>query len=453
MQRIILYLLLLLASMAFGQTQHTNKAVLLNIKGGIGPATQEYVQAGFTHANDIAANLIIIEIDTPGGLAKSMREIIQIMLNAGIPTVVYVYPSGTHAASAGTFLLYAADIAAMAPGTNVGAASPVSIGGMPEKPQKPKDPADKAKENPSTQDKTTLEKKAFNDAAAYIRALAKMHDRNAKWAQEAVTEAKTLTAEEALKENVINVVAIDLHDLLKQIHNTTITIKGEKITLNTEDMQVESFKPTWRLKFLQIITDPSIAYLLLVVGVWLVFLEITNPGLFLPGILGVVCVLFAVYGLHLLPISYVGLLLMFLGIILMIAEAFVTSFGFLAIGGAIAFAIGSVMLVDTGIPGFSIAIPVILAISITTALFFLIIIYLVVRAHKNQTVSGQDNLIGKTGRIIVDDSNDKWVFVNGERWRIAHPEAYQKDQPVKITGVSGFTLTVKSINEEHLNGG
>ncbi|MFZ9035334.1 MAG: NfeD family protein [Francisellaceae bacterium] len=452
--RLIIMLMACLLSVAWANkpihTINDNKAVILTISGGIGPATEEYIQSGFEYATNQAAKVVIIEIDTPGGLADAMRGMIQTMLNSAIPTVVYVYPPGGHAASAGTFLLYAADIAAMAPGTNVGAASPVNIGGTPPSTPTPNPediPIDEKGQQKPKDDKSTIEKKVFNDSAAYIRALAEMNGRNAKWAEMAVTEAATLTAEEALKENVINVVAMDIPDLLRQINGMDVDVNGKKVTLDTNAMQVEYFEPGWRLEFLQIITDPSIAYLLLVIGVWLLFFEFAHPGLFLPGILGIISILIAIYGLHMLPISYVGLMLMFLGVVLLIAEAFITSFGFLGIGGVVAFTIGSIMLVDTGVPGYEIAMPLILAVSIVTGIFFLLIVHLAIRSYRHRVISGQEGMIGQSGRILVDEDGSKWLFVNGERWRVSHPENYHKHQSVEITDAKGFVLDVKPINK------
>src|SRR3954471_9107877 len=321
--------------------------MLVPLEGAIGPASAHFAKRSIERAAKEGAELVILQIDTPGGLDTSMRAIVKDILASSVPVAVFVAPSGARAASAGTFILYAAHVAAMAPGTNLGAASPVALGGSTGK--------DNAKD--------TGIKKATQDAAAYIRGLAQLRGRNADWGERAVRDAVSLSAEEALKQKVIDLVAADVPQLLERIDGKVLDLNGKKITLATRGAPVSVFEADWRTRFLSIITDPTIAYALLLLGVYAIFFEFMNPGAVLPAVAGAVSLLIAAYALHLLPVNYAGLALLLLGIGLMAAEAFFPAYGSLGVGGAIAFVVGSVLLIDTDVPGFGVPLPLILGIA------------------------------------------------------------------------------------------
>lgn len=396
-------------------SQNKNIALLLTISGSIGPATSDYIARGIETAQAEKAKLIILEMDTPGGLADSMRDINESILKSSIPVVTYVAPSGAHAASAGTYILYASHFAAMAPGTNIGAASPVALG---------------------TTD-TVMEHKMTNDAVAYIRSLAEFRHRNADWAEKAVTEAATLSATSALNEHVINFVASDIQNLLQQLSGNASNI-GQNIV-------VKSMPPDWRFRFLNVITDPNIAYILLLIGVYGLILEFLHPGVLLPGVAGTISLLIALYAFHLLPINYVGLALMLCGIGFLVAEAFVTSYGALGIGGIIAFIVGSVLLMDTNVPGYTIAFPLIISVGIITVGFILFIVNLALRARARPVVSGREEIIGSVGEIVSYSKDVYRVRVNGEIWQAYSDEKLNVGQKIRVTEIKGLWLKIELV--------
>jgi len=337
---------------------------VLSVNGAISPASADYLVRGMERAVSEGAQLVVIRMDTPGGLDTSMRDIIKHILASPIPVASFVAPAGARAASAGTFIMYASHIAAMAPGTNLGAASPVQLGGaQPAAPEKPgaKDEKDEKKEKGEKAEKSeaisigsTLERKQMHDAAAYIRGLAQLRGRNAEWAERAVREAVSLTAEEALATKVIDVVAADVPQLLEKIDARKVDAAGKGRALATAGAPVLAWDPDWRTQFLSVITDPSIAYVLMLLGIYAIIFEFSNPGLVLPGVAGAISILIALYGLHMLPVNYAGLALIGVGIAFIVAEVFFPSYGSLGIGGVVAFAIGALMLIDTDLPGFPI---------------------------------------------------------------------------------------------------
>lgn len=405
-----------------------NVAFRLQVDGPIGPAVQEYVEQGLQKAASEEANLVILQIDTPGGLGASMRGIIRAMLASPVPVVVYVAPSGAHAASAGTYILYAANIAAMAPGTNLGAATPVNLIGGDKKTKKAKPSAS--------------ESKALNDARAYIRSLAQMRNRNAKWGEQAVTRAASLSAKEALARRVIEVIAPNIPSLLKQINGKPVVVNGQVSRLNTQGMVVVSYAPNWRAKLLSVITNPSVAYIFLMIAFYGLFFEFAHPGFIVPGVLGGIALILGLYGLQLLPINYVGLGLIILGFAFFVGEAFVPSFGVLGIGGLIAFVIGSVMLLNTDLQGFTLPWQLITGVSVATILFVLLLVQLVFRARRRPKRSGDVILLGQTGEVVLDHQH-AWLKVNGELWRIANPAGLVAGDRARVLSVDGLTIRVE----------
>ena len=328
--------------MAWANRTSSNKAYLVEIEGAIGPVTHELIERGIESAEEEAADMVILQMNTPGGLDHSMREIIKAILEARVPVITYISPQGSRAASAGTYILYASHIAAMAPATNLGAATPIQIGGIPKIPSDPT--GDNG--NEGERQKTTMENKIINDAVAYIQGLAKLRGRNEQWAELAVREAASLTAEVALEKQVIDLIAVDLSDLLKQLNGREVDIKGHTIVLATEALVIDRITPDWRSNLLAIITNPNIAYVLMLIGIYGLILEFSNPGILLPGIVGSICLLLALYSFQVLPINYAGLALLIIGLAFIVSEIFVTSGGLLGIGGVIAFSAGSILLFD-----------------------------------------------------------------------------------------------------------
>lgn len=421
----------------------------LEINGPIGPATSDYIVRSMEDAQNSAAEVIILRMDTPGGLDQAMREIIQTILASRVPVVGYVGPQGSRAASAGTYILYASHIAAMAPATNLGAATPVMIGGAPtlpgSQPEETQQEKDTNKEKADTLRTTedTLKSKVVNDAQAYIRSLAELRGRNAEWAVRAVTEAATLTAEEALELNVIDLIAEDTPALVDALHGREVAWDGETQILDTADANLHEVEPGWRTDFLRVITNPSVAYILLLLGIYGLIFEFSSPGMGAGGIIGGICLLTALYALQLLPISYSALALMLLGLVLMAAEGFSPSFGALGLGGITAFLLGSIMLMDTNVPGFRIALPIILALTTVSALMLLLVLSMVVRARKQPVVSGSAALVGETAEVVDTGDGEIRVRLNGEFWRVQSPGALQPGDRVTVNQVSGLVLDVK----------
>ena len=392
---------------------------LVPLEGAIGPASAHFVRRAIERAAKDGTQLVILRVDTPGGLDTSMREIIKAILASPVPVAVYVAPSGARAASAGTFILYAAHIAAMAPGTNVGAASPVSIGA-------PAAPADK--DGKRTED--TMTRKVTNDAVAYIRGLAQMRKRNADWAEKAVRQGVSLSAPEALKLKVIDHVAADLPALLK--------------ALDRPQAEVREVEVDWRTGVLKVITNPSVAYILILVGIYALIFEFLNPGLVLPGVVGAIALLVALYALHLLPVNYAGLALIVLGIAFMTAEAFLPAFGALGVGGLVAFVLGSIMLIeDTEMPAFEIPYALIGGLAAASAGFLIFVLGMLARSRKRAVVSGREYLIGAVGEALDDFEAEGWARVQGERWKVRAGRPVHRGQKLRVTGMSGLVLSVE----------
>ncbi|MDH5369325.1 MAG: nodulation protein NfeD [Gammaproteobacteria bacterium] len=420
-----------------------NSVFQLTINDAIGPATDDYVEKAIETATLQQTALIVIRMDTPGGLDSAMRSIIKNITNSSVPIVVYVAPTGARAASAGTYILYASHIAAMAPGTNLGAATPVQIGISPSDFQKGKDKEDKS----GTDDKDTLQRKIINDAVAYIRGLAQLRNRNQEWAEKAVREAASLPAADALKKNVIDIIATSTADLLKQVDGREVLVKGKKHRLKTAGLSIKEINPDWRSRLLSVITNPNIAYILMLIGIYGLVLEFYNPGAIVPGTIGAICLLLAMYAFQLLPINYAGMGLILLGIALMVAEAFEPSFGMLGIGGVVAFIFGSIILMDTDAPGFGIDISLIATFAVTSVVFLVFVVGIAVKARRRPIVSGMEELLGNEALVIEDFEKKGRVNIHSENWSAFCDTPLHKGQYVKVTGINGLTLQVEPLNE------
>ncbi|MDO9204557.1 nodulation protein NfeD [Methylotenera sp.] len=433
---------------------------VLTVKGAISPASADYLVRGINKAVDAQARLVVIELDTPGGLDTSMRDIIKAILASPIPVATYVSPKGARAASAGSYILYASHIAAMAPATNLGAATPVELapsgGAPPEKPATPDKSGEKPASTSPSQDATqgapqgvlqdAKTKKAVHDAAAYIRSLAELRGRNADWAERAVREAVSLSAEAALQAKVVDVVAENVDDLLKQIHGRKVKLSSGEITLDTVNLTVTRIEPDWRSKLLSVIGDPGIAYILMLLGIYGLIYEFSNPGMGFPGVMGGICLLLALFALQLMPISYVGLALIILGVALMVSEAFLPSFGVLGLGGVVAFIIGSVMLIDTDLPGYGISWALIVPIAATTVLFIFLIVGMAIRARKRPVVTGSEELLGAEGEVLDDMQNEGWARVHSELWQVRSSMPLVRGSKVLVTARHDLILEVKPID-------
>jgi membrane-bound serine protease (ClpP class) len=404
--------------------------IVVPLEGAIGPASADFVRRALKHAAKEQAELVVLRIDTPGGLDTSMREIIKDILASSVPVAAFVAPGGARAASAGTFILYAAHFAAMAPGTNLGAASPVGIGVPASKEKK-----DKGKEDAGADAIDTMTKKVTHDAAAYIRSLAKLRGRNADWGERAVREAVSLPADEALKLKVIDFVAPDVPELLKRI--------DQKTKRQTAAAQVVEMPLDWRTRVLSVITNPSVAYLLLLLGAYALIFEFTNPGLVLPGVAGTIAILLAMYAFHLLPVNYAGLALIALGIAFMVAEAFLPAFGSLGIGGLIAFVLGSIMLIESDVPGFEIPYGLIGGVAAASAAFLIFVIGMLVRQRKRPVVTGREQMIGASGEALEDFEGEGWARVRGENWRVRSGSPVRRGEALRVTGMEGLVLIVE----------
>ena len=430
---------LALASLWLGIAQaQPAPVVVVPLEGAIGPASADFVGRAIKRAAREKAQLVVVRMDTPGGLDTSMRELIKTILASPVPVASFVAPGGSRAASAGTFILYASHVAAMAPATNLGAASPVSIGA----PSTPQQKDDKKGRGADAGD--TMTRKVTNDAVAYIRGLAEMRGRNADWAERAVREAVSLSSEQALKLKVIDVVAADVPELLRKLEGRRLKAAGEDLQLHTSGAPVTQVEVDWRTRILAAITNPSIAYILILVGIYALIFEFMNPGLILPGVVGAICLLIALYAFHLLPVNYAGLALIGVGIAFMVAEAFLPSFGALGIGGLIAFVIGSIILIpDTDLPGFEIPYTLIGGIAAASAAFLFFVVGMAVRNRVRPVVSGREYLIGASAVALEDFEREGWARVQGETWRVRSPQPVRQGQALRVTAMQGLTLTVE----------
>jgi len=420
------------------------KVYSLKIDGAISPASADYFTRGLDNAVSAKADILLLNMNTPGGLDKSMRSMIQAILSSPIPVVIYISPKGARAASAGTYLMYASHVAAMAPATNIGSATPVSIGMI--KPPKPEAAeGEEATEKTKTPDTDSImQKKMLNDAQAYIQSLAQLRGRNEQWAKEAVIEAANLSANDALDKKVIDIIAYDRNELIKQLHLREVIMGDRKITLQLVDPEVIEFKPDWRTEVLIVITDPNMAYLLLLAGIYGLMFEFLNPGSLLPGTVGVICLVVGLYALNMLPINMAGLTLLLIGISLMVAEAFAPSFGVLGLGGIMAFIAGSFMLMDSSLPGYQIAPALIISTAVASGFIAIMVLSILIKARHNPQVSGYHELIGHHA-IAVDNfdiSGNGRVMIRGEIWQADGSKSISKSQKVLVKAVNGLRLKV-----------
>jgi membrane-bound serine protease (ClpP class) len=418
-------------------------ATLIEIDGPIGPALSQYVDHALADAGDQHSSVVILQMDTPGGLDTSMRDIIKTILASPVPVVTYVAPSGARAASAGTYILYASHLAAMAPATNLGAATPISIGGEPSTPpvNPTNDKKEKAPDAPPAGNAS--ERKAVNDAVAYIRALAQLRGRNADWAEAAVRNAASLSADDALAQHVVEIIAKDVPDLLRQLQGRKIKAAERELVLDTQGLMVRRVAPGWRARVLLVLTHPTIAYGLLLIGIYGLLLEGYNPGAVLPGVVGALSLLLGLYGLQLLAVNYAGLALMALGIGLIVTEFFMPTFGSLGVGGLAAFVVGSIILFDNNASGLQLALPLIAGIAVAGGLLVVTICWLAARARRRPLSAGVETMIGATVEAINDCQDRCVVRYGGELWTARTASPLRAGQQARIVKVVDLTLWVE----------
>lgn len=420
------------------------EVVVVTLDGAITPATADYAVRAIRKAADKGAALVVLKLDTPGGLDSSMRTIIKAILASPVPVATFVAPDGARAASAGTFILYASHIAAMAPATNLGAATPVAIGGGEEPAKLPGEKGTKKTDKQQPTSRESLRSKQINDAAAYIRGLAQLRGRNGDWAERAVREAVSLPAEEALKLKVIDVVARDVPELLKKLNRRKVSVQGGERTLQTEGATTTEIEPDWRTRLLMVITDPSVAVILMMIGLYGLIFEFMNPGFVLPGVLGGICLLIALYAFQLLPVNYAGIALILLGCGFIVAEAFMPSFGSLGIGGVAAIAIGMVILIDPdAAPGLDIPISFIAAFTSLMGAAVFATAWFALKGRHQPIVSGREELHGAEAVVLGDFEGEGWARVHGETWRVRSRVPMKEGDRARVVGISGLTLSVE----------
>jgi membrane-bound serine protease (ClpP class) len=425
-------------------------AMILTLNGAVSPATADYVTRGLQDAAGRGAKLVILRMDTPGGLDTSMRDIIRAILASPVPVASFVAPAGARAASAGTYILYASHVAAMAPGTNLGAATPIAIGGggSPFDTEREEDRQGDANNQDSdeTDEKRSPrnpgEAKAINDAVAYIRGLAELRGRNAEWAERAVREAESLSSAAAARQDVIDFTAVSIDDLLTKADGRTVQVGQTEVRLETAGLAIEKIEPDWRTRLLSVITDPNIALILMMVGIYGLVFEFINPGAMVPGTIGGISLVTGLYALAILPVSYAGVGLIVLGAGLIVAEALAPSFGILGIGGAVALMLGATILFDTDMPGLEVSWPVLGGIAVSTLAFSLVVARLAVTSRRREVTTGAEQMIGASGKVKSWTDGAGYVIVHGEIWKAVSPDALTAGADVTVAGRNGLTLDV-----------
>jgi membrane-bound serine protease (ClpP class) len=419
--------------------------VVLQVDGAIGPATVDYLRRALALAQKQQAQLLVLQIDTPGGLDLSMRSMIKDILASPVPVATFVAPGGARAASAGTYILYASHIAAMTPASNLGAATPVAIGlpvgSPPSNPLAPATPASGAS-GLDTPPADAMAAKRIGDAAAYIRSLAQLRGRNADWAEKAVREAVSLSAAEALQLKVVDLVARDLPDLLRQLDGREVKLLAGTQRLATAAAPTVAFDEDWRSRLLSAITNPSLALLLMMIGLYGLVFEFSNPGLVAPGVIGGISLLLALFALQMLPVNYAGLALILLGLGFLVAEAFVPSFGALGLGGVVAFAFGAVLLIDTDSPGYGIPLPLIGVLAVLSVAFVALVGGMAARARRRPLVTGAQTVLGAGGELLEFAGGEGWALVQGEHWKVRGPPQLQPGDRVRVTAMRDGTLDI-----------
>jgi membrane-bound serine protease (ClpP class) len=424
----------------------TERALVVDIDGAIGPPIADYIVRELDAARSDDVRLVILRMNTPGGLDTSMREIISAILASPVPVSTYVAPNGARAASAGTYIAYASAIAAMAPGTNIGDATPVQLGGNPLVPGvEPQQKEQKQGEGKSDEPADTETRKVVNDAVAYIRSLAALNGRNADWATQAVRSAASLPAAEALSLHVIDVIADDIPDLLRKIDGRTVTVAGKPLRLETANLEVVAVPPDWRTRLLALVTNPNVAFILMLVGVYGLIFEFLNPGAVAPGLVGAISLLVALYALAFLPINYAGAALLLFGVALMIAEVHIGAFGALGIGGTAAFIVGALMMFPARAPGSTLSGGVVAGAAIGSAVLLLFVLAALLRSRKRPVVTGSEALIGAEGETVSWQGGEGRVRVKGEIWLARSEASLATGNRVKIIGRDGLVLRVEGI--------
>ena len=421
----------------------SERAVVLEVDGVIGPPIADYVVRELHAAKPGEVGLIIVRMNTPGGLDSSMRQIISAILASPVPVATYVAPNGARAASAGTYIAYASAVAAMAPGTNIGAATPIQIGSNPLLPEDQK--KQKQEEGKSGEPADTETRKIVNDAVAYIRSLAALNGRNADWATEAVRSAASLPASEALTLHVIDVIADDVPDLLRKIDGRTIVVAGKPQRLASAELAVTSDPPDWRTELLALVTNPNVAFILMLIGIYGLIFEFLNPGAVAPGVIGAISLLVALYALAFVPINYAGAGLVLLGVALMVAEAHIGAFGALGVGGIAAFVIGAMMMFPTQTPGFALSVGVVVGTAIASGLLLILLLTALLRSRQRPVVTGREALIGAEAEIVSWQGGEGRVRVSGEIWQARSEASLVAGRRVKIVGRDGLVLQVDDI--------
>ncbi len=451
---------------AGGQPATRAEVWVVSLDGAVGPASADLVIRAIRDAGNENAEALVIRMDTPGGLDKSMRDLVKAILAAELPVITYVSPEGARAASAGTYIAYASHVAAMAPATNIGSSTPVSIAPAGPAPSpRPKGPMpnpegsggnaeDQEPQAAAEPAADAMTNKVVNDAVAYLQGLAEKRGRNVEWAERTVREGANVRATEAVERNIVDLLAPNLAALLAELDGREVTINDEVRTLATANAELRFVETDWRHELLSIITDPSIAYGLLIIGVYGLILEFYNPGMLFPAATGIICLLLGAYGLQMLPVNYAGLALIVIGLGMLVAEAVTPTYGVLGVGGVIAFVMGSVMLMDTDLPGYQISLPIIAGFAISAGGIAFLVIGSAVRARRSRVVSGQEGMVGAAALALEDFEGEGAVRAFGEIWRAESGAPLKKDQPVRVTSVNGLLLKVEpDVVEEPSAGG